>query len=117
MAEGTIPPKAEDRKLDRLEILPKNAILTKGATQQFLVRAHFHDGSSEDVTHWAKYQSASGDVAQIDDSGKVTIVGFGEGAITVWYLSKVAIGSVTVPYENQVSPKIFAEAPRRKFHR
>src|SRR5262249_48081672 len=41
--------------------------------------------------------------------------GFGEGAITAWYLSRIAIATVTVPYTNHVAPAIFAQAPHRNF--
>src|SRR5262249_9160489 len=39
----------------------------------------------------------------------------GEGAITAWYLSRIAIATVTVPYTNQVADGVFAVAPRRNF--
>src|SRR2546428_13989536 len=42
-------------------------------------------------------------------------MGQGEGAITAWYLRRIAIGTITVPYTNTISPEIFAQAPRRNF--
>src|SRR5205814_4069437 len=41
--------------------------------------------------------------------------GNGEGAITAWYLSRIAIASVTAPYTNEVAPALFTQAPRRNF--
>src|SRR5262249_32431414 len=38
-----------------------------------------------------------------------------EGAITAWYLSRIAIATVTVPYTNTVPPEVFAQAKRRNF--
>ena len=115
IASGLTPPKPEDRRISHLEILPKNAVLKPGQTQPLVVLAHFNDGHREDVTRWVKYDSAQLDVAQVDDLGRVTVVGYGEGAITVWYLSKVVVASVTVPFDNQVPPEVFAKAAKRNF--
>ncbi|HEY1067963.1 MAG TPA: DUF1549 domain-containing protein, partial [Pirellulales bacterium] len=115
IADGAPPPAAADRRIERIEFLPRNVVLTADASQQLLVLAHFHDGHVEDVTRWVKYNSASADVASIDEAGKVKVMGYGEGAITAWYLSKTAIATVTVPYPNQVEPGVFAESPKRNF--
>jgi len=45
----------------------------------------------------------------------VTVSGYGEGAITAWYLSRIAIASVTVPYSNAIPRDVFAKASRRNF--
>ncbi len=86
-----------------------------GAKQQLIVLAHFNDGHREDVTQWVKYTSANGEVAQVDEQGLVQITGYGEGALTAWYLSKVVVASVTVPFANMLEPAVFAHSPRRNF--
>src|SRR5205085_1669402 len=43
------------------------------------------------------------------------VVGFGEGAITAWYLSRIDIASIAVPFTNKLSPRVFAQAKRRNF--
>ena len=115
IAAGTPAPKKEDPRIERLELLPQQAVLKPGMLQQLNVRAHFTDGHAEDVTRWTKYTSANESVAQIGEQGNVTVSGFGEGAITAWYLSRIAIATITVPYTNNVSPDLFAKAPRRNF--
>ena len=115
IASGTTGPKKEDARIERIEILPPQVVLKPGAQQQLIVRAHFNDGHSEEVTRWAKYTSASETVAQIGDQGTLAVTGFGEGAITAWYLSRIAIGTVTVPYTNKVASEIFAKAVKRNF--
>ena len=116
IADGAPPPKDEDPRVVRIEVVPPQATLTVGAEHPLVVKAHFTDGSVHDVTRWAKYTAADTSVATVDDAtGKVKVVGPGEGAITVWYLSKIAIGTVTSPYPNQVSADTFAKAPRRNF--
>lgn len=115
IAAGAPGPKAEDARIERIEILPKLVVLKPTATQQFNVRAFFNDGHSEDVTRWAKFSAANGSVTQIDDNGKVQVVGHGEGAITAWYLSRIDFATVSVPYTNEVPAETFAKASRRNF--
>ncbi|PYL01887.1 MAG: S-layer protein [Verrucomicrobia bacterium] len=115
IAAGTPGPKPDDPRIDQLQILPEHAVLKPGAHQQLLVRAHFIDGHTEDVTRWTKYTAANASVTQVDDYGKVQVVGHGEGAVTAWYLSRIAIGTITVPYTNAVAPAVFAKASRRNF--
>jgi len=115
IADGAPGPKQEDARIERIEILPEHAILSPNAAQQLNVRAWFNDGHTEDVTRWVKYSSANASVATVDDNGKVQVMGHGEGAITAWYLSRIAIGTITVPYTNKIDPEIFAKASRRNF--
>jgi hypothetical protein len=78
-----------------------------------VVVARFSDGHQEDVTRWAKYTSASADVVDVDNDGRVKSVGLGEGAVSVWYANKIALSTITVPYANAVDPAQFAAEPRR----
>ena len=80
-----------------------------------LVRAHFSDGHSEDVTTWAKFNSTNQTVCQVDDVGKVKVTGNGEGSIVAWYLSKNVVASITAPYENRLQAETFTKADRRNF--
>ena len=50
-------------RIQKIEILPEQALLQPGASQQLLVRATFSDGHTEDVTHWAKFNAANASVA------------------------------------------------------
>ncbi|MBI4583868.1 MAG: DUF1553 domain-containing protein, partial [Planctomycetes bacterium] len=84
-----------------------------------------------------KYTATNSSVAQVDDgaipprspqgdgalpprspqgdAGLVAVAGPGEAAITAWYLSKIAIAAVTVPFEKAVPPEVFTRAERRNF--
>jgi len=115
IASGVPGPKADDPQIVRLEVLPKYSRQALPATQQLVVLAHFSDGHVEDATRWSKYTSVHGTVAGVDDRGLVTIAGAGEAAIKVWYLNHNAMAFLTVPYANQLSPEMFAAAPRRNF--
>jgi hypothetical protein len=115
IAAGTPGPQDSDPRIERLEVSPPHIVLTNGATQQLSVRAHFSNGKSEDVTRWVKYTAANASVAVVNDLGLVNVVGHGEGAITAWYLSRIAIGTVSVPFTNSLLPEVFAKAERRNF--
>jgi hypothetical protein len=115
IADGTPGPKESDTRIQKIEILPEQVLLEPGASQQLLVRATFSDGHTEDVTHWAKYNAANATVAQVDDEGRVKVTGNGEGAITAWYLSRIAVATITAPYTNKVPQRAFSRAPRRNY--
>ena len=115
IANGAPAPRQEDVRIERIELLPANARLKMGGAQQFTVRAFFSDGHNEDVTRYAKYTATNQAVANVDDLGKVTVLGHGESAVTAWYLQKITFTTVAVPFENHVEPAIFADAPRRNW--
>ncbi|MBM3824588.1 MAG: DUF1553 domain-containing protein [Verrucomicrobia bacterium] len=115
IAQGAPGPSAKDPRIERIEVMPDRVRLRVGDQQQFLVMAHFNDGRVEDVTHWAKFTAANGAVAQVDEHGRVSIVGSGESAITAWYLSRIALASVAAPYTNAVPKGSLAKASRRNF--
>jgi hypothetical protein len=115
IASGAPGPRTNDARIQSIEILPAHVVLKPGDAQQLIVHARFSDGRVQDVTHWAKFTAANGTVTQVDDEGRVKVVGMGEGPITAWYLSKIAIGTVTVPFTNKVSAATFTKAPHRNF--
>ena len=43
------------------------------------------------------------------------MVGHGEGVLSAWYASKVAVAAVSSPFYKAVPADVFANAPRRKF--
>jgi hypothetical protein len=115
IAAGAPPPKAEDARITKLEVSPKHSTLKPGDTQQLSVKATFSDGSVQDVTRWVKYTDANAAVTTVDEAGNAKVVGFGEGAITGWFLSRIAIATITAPYTNKVAIDLFAKAPKRNF--
>ncbi|MBS0260806.1 MAG: DUF1553 domain-containing protein [Planctomycetes bacterium] len=115
IAEGAPAPRDDDATVTELEIFPRQAVLPMSATQQLLVRATYSDGRQRDVTRWAKYTSTESGVAAIDEQGKVTVTGRGEAAITVWFASRVTVGTISVPNEKTVPAEVFANSPRANF--
>jgi len=115
IAEGTKPPANSDRRISHITMEPKRAKLHTGAKQQMLVTAHFNDGYMEDVTRWVRFESTNAGTASVDEHGLVEMKGAGEAGITGMYLSKVDVGSLVVPYPNEVNEAIFARAQRNNY--
>lgn len=113
IAEGAPGPLADEPALQKLEIIPERVILRKGQLQPLLVRAHYADGRTEDVTQFARFSSAAEAVASVDDSGVVQVVGSGEGAVTAWFSSRIVIAAITVPFPNSIAPEVYTTAPQR----
>ncbi|HEX4148779.1 MAG TPA: DUF1549 domain-containing protein, partial [Pirellulales bacterium] len=115
IAAGVPQPQAADPRIVRVEFQPPAVVLRPGAKQQLLLLAHFSDGHVEDVTRWGRYTSTNSSVGAIGEQGQLTVAGYGEGAITGWYLSKVVVASVTSPYQQKIPAEVFAQATQRNF--
>ncbi|MEO1529806.1 MAG: DUF1549 domain-containing protein, partial [Planctomycetota bacterium] len=115
IAGGAAGPQETDAKLETISVSPEAATLAPGDQSQILVNAHYDDGSVVDVTHWSQFSTTDESVASVDDQGLATINGSGEGAVLVWFGSKVALARMTVPYANAVQSIVYEQAPRRNF--
>ena len=88
----------DDPTVERITVEPTHRIMRRGAQQQLRVLAHYSDGSVEDVTRQAQYQSNAEEVAQVGESGVVTALDqSGEAAIMARYQGHVAVFRATVP--------------------
>ncbi len=81
IAAGAPGPQPDDPKLVRIEMQPEQLELARDARQQMTVRAHYSNGRIDDVTRWAKFNSANEAMAGVDANGQVNIVGYGKGSI------------------------------------
>jgi hypothetical protein len=115
IAAGAPQPRADDPRIQRLELLPAAAVLKPKDALQIVVRAWYSDGHSEDVTRWAKFNSSEDLVATVNADGKATVAGYGEAAITVWYSNLVAANRIAVPLPNTLDPKVFTSAEKHNF--
>ncbi|MEZ6133901.1 MAG: DUF1553 domain-containing protein [Pirellulaceae bacterium] len=97
IAAGAPGPGADDAVLEGVEVLPRDLKLQLDSTQQLIVLAHYSDGRTEDVTHWAKFNSSNEAVTEVDEDGRVRVVGQGKGAIVAWFSSRIALSSIVVP--------------------
>jgi len=115
IAYGAPGPKKEDPRIQRIEVSPVHATVQPNQTVPLKVTAFFSDGRQEDVTRWAKYTAGNTAVATADDNGVVKVIGHGEGTVTAWYLSQLAISTVTAPYAQPVKADAFAAFAPRNF--
>jgi Protein of unknown function (DUF1553)/Protein of unknown function (DUF1549)/Bacterial Ig-like domain (group 2) len=113
IAAGMPRPGANDPRIKTLAVYPSAATLKPGDSQEVVVQATYSDGRVTDVTRWAKFASTDESVAKVDDSGRVTVEGHGEAAVTVWFDSRVELSTITSPYETPIDPKVFASAARQ----
>ncbi len=109
IASGFPAPRDSDPRLKSLDVSPQDRTLDAGATLPLRVTAHFTDGSSADVTRWAKYGSADETVAHVEDDGQVSIKGSGETAVSVSFLTGVALARVRSPYPVSVPDTAFTK--------
>jgi len=115
ISSGCRGPDAQEKKLASVTLTPGEVELTPGRTQQFRVTATYSDGSTRDVTRWARFTSTDETVATIDPAGLVTVVGHGAGAVTAWFSSQIALARVLVPFPHVVPPDVFSGAARANF--
>ena len=112
IAAGCPGPQAGERSLASIRIEPAEALLAPGDEVAFQVTARYSDGSSRDVTRWARFTSTDATVASVSGDGLATALGHGSGAITAWFSSQIAVGRVTSAFPHAIPPETFAAAPR-----
>lgn len=115
IADGATPPADDDAMLESLSVYPEKVTVENGSRQPFLIQAHYSDGRTEDVTHWASFSSSNEAVATVESDGTATIVGPGEGAITAWLGSRIVTARVTSPFPQTVSEPTIVSADRSNF--
>jgi hypothetical protein len=115
LAQGMPAPEDSDAVVKEIQVLPREASLVRGAEQQLIVTAVFSDGRTADVTRWAKYDSGDEGVASVDNLGHVTMHGYGEAPVTVWYQSHVTFSRLRIPFPYKVEDEVFRKAPRNNY--
>jgi hypothetical protein len=112
IAAGCPGPVPGEKRLLGIDLTPAEATAAPGSSLRLAVTARYDDGSSRDVTRWARFTSTDETVATVDGAGVVTVIGHGAGAVTAWFSSQIAVGRVIAPFPHTVPPETFAQAPR-----
>ena len=115
LRHGAPGPRSTDSRVERVDIEPAELLVASGTSQDLSVIATFDDGSTRDVTSWARFASTDESVARVDETGRIDVVGPGGAAITAWYSSKIGIARVASPYPNQVAAAAYETAESRNF--
>ncbi|XZE33384.1 DUF1553 domain-containing protein [Pirellulaceae bacterium SH501] len=110
IAQGAPGPDPNNPKLERIEVAPEQSVLAIQQSQQLTVRAHYSNGRIDDVTRWAKFTSTDEAIATVDENGKLSVLGPGEGAVAVWFSSKIASARIRVPFSAPSDPTTAAIA-------
>jgi hypothetical protein len=98
IAAGTPAGAADAPTVASISVSPAQRTLPRNNKQQFAVYAHYTDGSIEDVTRRAQYDSNDTEIAIVDPTGLVRTLGqSGEAAIMARYQGHVATFRATVP--------------------
>jgi hypothetical protein len=95
LAQGM--PRSEWPTVAKLEVSSLDVLMKPGETLDLKVKATWSDGTVQDATKLALYESNRDPVTTIA-SGKLEARGPGRAAITVRYMGQVAAVQVTVPF-------------------
>ncbi len=114
--QGAPAPSDTDATLEELRVLPERVVIKPGQSHRLVVLARYSDGRIEDVTLHAKYTSTDATVAEVDEgTGEVSVIGYGDGAVTVWFSSQVVIARVTSPFPNQIPESVYSASAKANF--
>ncbi len=87
-----------DPTVTKITVFPDRRVLTRQSQQQVAVYAHYSDGTVEDVTRRAQYDSNDTEIATADGGGLVRTLSLsGEAAVMARYQGHVATFRATVP--------------------
>ena len=114
--DGMVFQREDEPALERVSVLPAARVYRREQSQRLIVQAHYSDGSVRDVTGLADFVANDGEVATVDDRGRVTVGAVhGEGTILARYMGQVAIARITVPAENRLPAGKYAALPKNNF--
>jgi hypothetical protein len=98
IAAGTPYGKETDPTVAKITVFPEHRVMTRQNKQQFAVYAHYTDGTVEDITRRAQYDSNDPEIATVDAGGLIRTLNLsGEAAIMARYQGHVSVVRATVP--------------------
>ncbi|VTT98308.1 Ig-like domain-containing protein OS=Singulisphaera acidiphila (strain ATCC BAA-1392 / DSM 18658 / VKM B-2454 / MOB10) GN=Sinac_3078 PE=4 SV=1: Big_2: Big_2: PSCyt2: PSD1 [Gemmataceae bacterium] len=99
-----------DPTVTKISVVPESRVVDRKGRQQVAVYAHFSDGSVEDVTRRAQYESNDTDIASVSDTGVVATQSMtGQAAVMARFNGHVAVFRATVPRPGDVVKFTFPE--------
>jgi hypothetical protein len=93
------PTPAPITQMNRLTVTGLTTVTAPGQTTQLTARAGFSDGSTQDVTNQATWQSSNTDVATVSGGGLVRAVTFGHADVTAAFQSFSEKVSINLPLD------------------
>lgn len=96
-SSGRLPPtRTEPATLERVEIRPSTAMLTRGATLALTADGVYSDGTRKSVTAAATWASATPEVVAVDEGGGVRAIAVGTAEIRATVDTKVGVATISV---------------------
>lgn len=88
----------QDPTLSKVTVYPESRVIDRQGRQQLVVQAHYSDGSVEDVTRRAQFESNETEVATVSESGLVRTLSItGQAAVMVRFNGAVTVFRSAVP--------------------
>jgi hypothetical protein len=88
----------DDPTVTRISVFPEARVLDRKAAQQLAVFAHYSDGSVEDVTRRAQFESNDAEIATVNETGVVTTLATtGQAAVMARFSGAVTVFRAVVP--------------------
>ncbi|MBY0459688.1 MAG: DUF1549 domain-containing protein, partial [Gemmataceae bacterium] len=87
-----------DPTITKISVYPEARVVDRQGRQQLAVYAHYSDGSVEDVTRRAQYESNDTDVATVTEAGLVNTLNItGQAAVMARFSGQVTVFRASVP--------------------
>ncbi|QJW99652.1 DUF1549 and DUF1553 domain-containing protein [Frigoriglobus tundricola] len=87
-----------DPTVAKISVFPEHRVVGRQGRQQLAVYAHYSDGSVEDITRRAQYESNETDIATVTEAGVVNTLGItGQAAVMARFNGHVTVFRATVP--------------------
>ncbi len=88
----------KDPTVAKIAVYPVSRSIDRGHRQQLVVHAHYSDGSIEDITRRAQFESNETELASVSESGLVQSLKLtGQAAIMIRFSGQVAVHRAIVP--------------------
>ena len=87
-----------ERPVAKLVVTPSQRTGEPGLTQQLRVDAVYADGTSRDVTAWAKFDSLDEGLVGVNQNGFCTVAGRGQAPVMVRFEGQAEIAMFVIPY-------------------
>jgi hypothetical protein len=98
IASGAPLGEKSDPTVVKIQVIPENRVIDRNARQQLAVHAHYSDGSVEDVTRRAQFESNDTEVATVSEAGLVnTLAITGQAGVMIRYQGNVSVFRAVVP--------------------
>ena len=88
----------KDPTVEKISVYPEHRVIDRKGRQQIAVYAHFSDGSVEDITRRAQYESNDPDIAAVSETGVINTQSMtGQAAVMARFNGNVTVFRASVP--------------------